>query len=339
MITNKTIKKAAAPVLAAALLASALCGCGAKKDTDKKADVTVTEAPENGSGKVDDNTGNNENGEDNGADDPAEDVSDAERDIIESLTVGYATLGDVYNDKITELSEKLRELNPDKADRWDSIMNLWVSLNEETAINYDVLPDGLPETDELCIVVLGFQLEADGTMKNELIQRLTVAKASAEKYPNAYVVCTGGGTAAGNPEVTEAGQMAKWLIENGISEDRVIVEDKSITTAQNAIYTFDILEAEHPEVTSLAIVSSDYHIKTGWLLFEAESTLRADAAGEEKVNVISDAAWLAPAGKLSDMFNAGALIELAGDIDTAFEIYYETYDIHDLPDVNDIKNQ
>ena len=31
------------------------------------------------------------------------------------------------------------------------------------------------------------------------------------------------------------------------------------------------------------------------------------------------------------MFQAGALIELSGDTETAFEIYYETYDIHELP--------
>ena len=34
---------------------------------------------------------------------------------------------------------------------------------------------------------------------------------------------------------------------------------------------------------------------------------------------------------LSTMFQAGALIELSGDTKTAFEIYYETYDIHALP--------
>ena len=31
------------------------------------------------------------------------------------------------------------------------------------------------------------------------------------------------------------------------------------------------------------------------------------------------------------MFQAGALIELAGDVKTAYEIYYDTYDIHPLP--------
>jgi len=32
----------------------------------------------------------------------------------------------------------------------------------------------------------------------------------------------------------------------------------------------------------------------------------------------------------SPTFQAVALIELSGDVDTAFEIYYETYDIHEL---------
>ena len=31
------------------------------------------------------------------------------------------------------------------------------------------------------------------------------------------------------------------------------------------------------------------------------------------------------------MFQAGALIELFGDVETAFDIYYDNYDIHGLP--------
>ena len=38
------------------------------------------------------------------------------------------------------------------------------------------------------------------------------------------------------------------------------------------------------------------------------------------------------------MFQAGALIELSGDVETAFEIYYETYDIHELPPLHKTKN-
>ena len=194
-----------------------------------------------------------------------------------------------------------------------------------------MLPDGLPETDELCLVVLGFQLNPDGSMREELVERLRVALACAEKYPEALIVCTGGGTAAENPAATEAGRMAEWLTGNGIAPERVIVEDRSLTTAQNAICTFDILEERYPRVSRLAIISSDYHIATGTLLFGAEAILREGDEGREPVRIVANAAWPAPSGTLSAMFQAGALIELSGDVETAFEIYYETYDIHELP--------
>ena len=116
-------------------------------------------------------------------------------------------------------------------------MQLWKTVNTGLEIHENILPDGLPETDELCLVVLGFQLNPDGSMRNELTERLKVAKASAEKYPNALIVCTGGGTASRNPDATEAGEMAKWLTANGVDAQRVIVEDQSLTTAQNAFYS------------------------------------------------------------------------------------------------------
>ena len=120
--------------------------------------------------------------------------------------------------------------------------------------------------------------------------------------------------------------MAEWLEANGVDPARIIVEDHSLTTAQNAVYTFDILEERCPQVTQIAIVSSDYHIATGVLLFGAEAILR-----DSPVIIAGNAAWHAPSGTLSAMFQAGALIELSGDVETAFEIYYETYDIHELP--------
>ncbi len=251
--------------------------------------------------------------------------------IIEEMVVDYGNYGSEADDRIASLLKELRSADPDAAERWESIMALWKTVNTDLTIHEDVLPDGLPNTDELCIVALGFQLNPDGSMRDELIERLTVVLNSAEKYPNALIVCTGGGTAAEDETATEAGKMAEWLIANGVAAERVIVEDRSVTTAQNAIYSYDILTERYPQVKQLAIVSSDYHIATGTLLFEAEAVLRAEKAGGEVMHVVSDAAWKAPSGSLSAMFQAGALIELSGDVDTAFEIYFETYDIHELP--------
>lgn len=253
---------------------------------------------------------------------------------VEEIAVDYGTYGTEAKDRISQLLKELSAADQSTGTRWEKIMNLWMSPELGQPLHYDVLPDGLPDTDELGIIVLGFQLNPDGTMKDELIERLTIALASAEKYPNAYIVCTGGGTAAENESATESSEMAKWLIANGIDKKRVIIEDNSITTAQNALFTYDILTSLYPSVKKLAIISSDYHIATGELLFKAEAILRANAPGNEKLEVISNAAWKAPSGSLSAMFQAGALIELFGDVKTAFEIYYETYDIHTLPPLN-----
>lgn len=251
--------------------------------------------------------------------------------IIEEIAVDYGTYGAEAKDRINILLKELSDIDAVAGKRWKTILDLWMSPQLDEPLNYDVLPDDLPDTDELCIVVLGFQLNPDGTMKEELIERLNVALRSLQKYPNAYVVCTGGGTAAENDAVSEAGEMAKWLLDRGIENKRIIIEDNSITTAQNAVFTYDILTSLYPSVNKIAIVSSDYHIATGELLFRAEAILRANAIGNEKLEVISNAAWKAPTGTLSTMFQAGALIELSGDIETAFEIYYDNYDIHGLP--------
>ena len=246
------------------------------------------------------------------------------------IVVNYAAYGEAAEERNAELFARMASLNPKNADKWERIMALWKEVNNSLTVYEDVLPDGLPDTDELCIVALGFQLNPDGSMRDELVERLKVVLRSAEKYPNAKIVCTGGGTASENASATEAGRMAEWLIANGIPEDRILVEDQSKTTAQNAIFTLDLLEENWPQVRQLAIASSDYHIATGTLLFEAESILRT-ANPEEQIKVVSNAAYPAPSGTLSVMFQAGALVELSGDEDMAYEIYYETYDIHELP--------
>ena len=253
------------------------------------------------------------------------------REIVEEMVVTRGTYGEAAEGRTAELLEELDAADPVLGAKWRSVMGLWKTVNAGLEIHEGLLPDGLPETDELCLVVLGFQLNPDGGMKDELIQRLAVARACAEKYPNALIVCTGGGTAPENPGATEAGEMAKWLIAHGVDPRRVVAEDRSLTTAQNAIFTCEILAEHYPGVKQLAIISSDYHIPTGVLLFEAWNTLQAEEAGKERLRVVSNAAWHAPSGTLSPMFQAGALIELSGDTETAFAIYYETYDIHGLP--------
>ena len=223
-------------------------------------------------------------------------------DIIEEMVVYYGTYGDEAAQVTAELLEELSALDPAAGAKWERIMDLWKSAEAGPAVHEGILPDGLPETDELCMVVLGFQLNPDGSMKDELIERLKVALASADKYPNAFIVCTGGSTAAENASATEAGKMAEWLIDNGVDPQRVIVEDRSLTTAQNAIFTYQILTEQYPQVKQLAIVSSDYHIATGATAAKTESvvpfsssttTLRRVSTPVHRINENSRSACLA----------------------------------------------
>lgn len=185
--------------------------------------------------------------------------------------------------------EQIREQDPALADTWANILTFWYQLNSDMAFHSNVLPDGLPEDDSLCIVVMGYYLKPEGGIRPELEDRMEVTLASALKYPNAYILCTGGGTASKNSNVTEAGQMAKWLIQKGIDSSRVIVEDNALSTIQNAIYGCKLLYQNYPQVRSLAIITSDYHILRSCLYFHTQAALDAYKAGVQPMRVVGNA--------------------------------------------------
>lgn len=183
------------------------------------------------------------------------------------------------------LLEELSAVNAASAARWEKIMDCWEASGSDMTLYPNALPDGLEDTGKLCIIVLGYQLNPDGSMKEELIGRLETAKKSAEKYPDAYILCTGGGTAAAST-VTEAQAMAAWLVENGIDADRVLTESRSLTTTENALYCGELLKAQHPEITQAALVSSDYHIPWAGILFQTQFIL-----ADQSIALVSNAVY------------------------------------------------
>lgn len=229
-------------------------------------------------------------------------------DYIEQLICYYQYHQEDARLDLDILLEQLAAANPIAAWKWQKIMDHWTWVNTEMDIDPEVLPDGLPQDDSLCIVVLGFALRKDGSMQKELVGRLETALASAEKYPNAYIAVTGGGTARHNASATEAGQMAKWLMEEGIAEERIIIEDESLSTVNNAQFTCALLNEEYPQIEHLAIVTSDYHQGRGALLFEAEAILSGYA-----MSVVSIASYRTDDHELDSLKQqASALAHLAG---------------------------
>ena len=186
--------------------------------------------------------------------------------------------------EIESCLDALEAENPAEGALWRRIMTDWVRLNEAGFEDHRVLPDDLPQDDSLCIVVFGYGLGADGSIQPELEDRLYVALNAARQYPDAYVAVTGGQTSevAG---VTEGGQMAAWLRAQGVAESRLIVEDQALSTTQNAANTYKLLTSAYPQVKTLAVVTSDYHVACAGVLLQIWSDYQSQVNGAPALNV------------------------------------------------------
>ena len=226
--------------------------------------------------------------------------SDEERLISEILTYFSYSEGD-FNEHngwtassitadvdIQRCLTELKELNPELGEAFTNIMDYWIYADTTMPIYSDFLPDGLPMDNSLCIVTLGYQLDqTTGEMQQELIDRLIVTLNSANRYPNAYIVVTGGGTSPADPSKTEGEEMAKWLIANGVDENRIIVENKAPTTVGNATNTFRLIK-EKPEVKSIAMISSSSHIQRAVAIFQAVFQLEAYKANTDAIEILNN---------------------------------------------------
>ena len=194
--------------------------------------------------------------------------------------------------------DEIASVDAASAGAWEQILDYWDQVNRdgfthvydglaeirdevaETGINttafdnVQLLPEDLPTDDSLCFAVLGFQLNADGTLRQEAIDRLITVTGCLQEYPDAHILLTGGPTAYGDPSATEAGAMADWLTEHGIEKERLIIENRSLITYDNAVYSYAILRDQYPQIQNLVIVSSVYHIPLGCILFETQCLLR-----------------------------------------------------------------
>lgn len=73
----------------------------------------------------------------------------------------------------------------------------------------------------------------------------------------AMLICSGG--QGSNETISEAEAIKRYLIEKGISEDHILLEDKSTTTNENLIFSNDIITSRGGSKRT-ALVSSNYHI-------------------------------------------------------------------------------
>ena len=249
-----------------------------------------------------------------------------EQQMIEDIITTYGTQGAQADEAVQTLLHELHSADSRQGALWTDIMEYWHYVDTDLTVNIDILPENLPEDNSMALTVLGYQLNADGTMQDELIACLETALACAEQYPNAYVICSGGGTAKNNPDVTEAGQMGEWMLAHGLDADRLIIENQAKNTAENAANSYNILRQDYPQVDSVVMISSSYHVARGSLLFEAAFLQSASEQQSPEIHVISNCACAIensayqPENALR--MEAGSMLQMIGSNQLAMEFLF-----------------
>ncbi|EOA6374101.1 YdcF family protein [Enterococcus faecalis] len=174
---------------------------------------------------------------------------------------------DIYN-KIKE------QISTEHNENLNTFLYLSNTLNDSRKfIPATTIPINLPNKKH-AFVVLGNILNNDGTMSKTLIERLKITKKAIEKYPNSKIVVSGGTGNNSNKKYTESKAMKQWFLDQGISEKKIIQENISKDTVENALCSLDLLRQENIE--SATVITSPYHMNRALAIFKtANYTLQS----------------------------------------------------------------
>jgi len=120
---------------------------------------------------------------------------------------------------------------------------------------------------EDALVVLGAAVRGE-RVTVPLKLRLDKAVCYHEKNPDAAIVVTGGKGA--QESVTEAAAMEKYLINKGVSKDKIIKEDKATSTNENMRFSKKILDSYFKKDYSIAVVTNNFHVYRGTAIAKNE---------------------------------------------------------------------
>lgn len=129
----------------------------------------------------------------------------------------------------------------------------WIALVIFVTVKEKTAPQADP-TNTQAIIVLGAQVQQDGSLSVQLQWRLDKALEMYVIKAQPIVVCGAQGT---NEPTTEAAAMYAYLRANGVPEEHLILEDSSFNTRQNLANARQLLDED---VQRVLIVTSDYHL-------------------------------------------------------------------------------
>jgi len=120
---------------------------------------------------------------------------------------------------------------------------------------------------EDAVIVLGAGIRGD-KVTLPLKMRLDKAIEYHDKNPEALIVVSGG---QGFQEtVTEASAMEKYLINNGVSENVIVKEEKATSTNENMRFSKEILDTYFNEEYTTVVITNNFHIYRGVSIAQIE---------------------------------------------------------------------
>lgn len=125
---------------------------------------------------------------------------------------------------------------------------------ENTIINAGT-SEPKPKADYL--IVLGAKVNGSKPSKT-LKARVCQAAVYLKENKDTIVIVSGG--QGKDEDVTEAFAMKQLLLENGLEENRIRMEEKSVNTEQNIRFSKELMEKENPTVV---IATSNFHLYRG----------------------------------------------------------------------------
>ena len=121
--------------------------------------------------------------------------------------------------------------------------------------------------DEKTVIVLGCGIRGERVSVG-LAKRLNKAYEYHLQNPDAVIIVSGGQGPQEN--ISEALAMKRYLIEKGVPEDRIIMEDKSTSTITNFKYSHEIMKEKGLPDDSVVFVTNGYHVYRGASYAKAE---------------------------------------------------------------------
>lgn len=137
-----------------------------------------------------------------------------------------------------------------------------------------------PPYDRDCIIILGCAIRGDGSLTPLLRGRVDSAldfeKTQYEKTGRHACFVPSGGQ--GSDEIMSEGEaMENYLLSQGVEQERILREDKSVNTFQNMQFSKEVIEQKLGAVDDkkIAFATTNYHVFRGYILskkngFEAQ---------------------------------------------------------------------